>query len=135
MDVYCISEFKDQFDKLKKKKSYHTLEKEIIDYFFDKETEELRTGTNLNQSNTTPYIKKRICGSGGYRVYYLLVIIKDNVYLAYVHPKTGSLGESNLPNSLIKHLQNRMLESIRDNRLFLLTLSESKTHIIFTKVI
>ncbi len=45
MDIYCINEFKDKFDKLKKKKSYRTIEQEIIDYFFDKQINELRSGT------------------------------------------------------------------------------------------
>ncbi len=135
MNVYCISEFKDQFDKLIKKKSYLALEQEIVDYVFCKQISELHTGTNLNQNNKTPFIKKRISGSGGYRIYYLLVIRKNNLYLAYIHPKTGSLSEDNLSVKDIKNLQRRMLESISNNCLFQLSLSENKKHIIFTPVV
>ncbi len=134
MDVFCISEFKDQFDQLIKKKNYRTIEQEIIDYVFDKQVNDLRTGTNLNQSSTAPFIKKRIAGRGGYRLYYLLVIRKNSVHLAYVHPKTGSLAENNISVNRIKHLQKRVLESIKSGCMFRLSLSENKKQIIFDAI-
>lgn len=58
MTIFCIEDFKLQFDKLKKKNSYSSIEKDIIDYFFDKEINQLTSGTRLNNSDETPYIKK-----------------------------------------------------------------------------
>lgn len=34
MKIYCLEDFKKEFDKLMTKKSYRELEKEIIQYFF-----------------------------------------------------------------------------------------------------
>ena len=57
MDIYCLEDFKVEFEKLKSKKSYKTIEQEIINYFFEKTTEELCSGTRLNHSVDVPYIK------------------------------------------------------------------------------
>ena len=92
MKIYCIEDFKVQFEKLKKKNSYSSIENDLIDYFFNKEIGQLTSGTRLNNSDETPYIKKRINGSGGFRIYFLLIIRLDNVHLVFLHPKTGSLG-------------------------------------------
>jgi hypothetical protein len=62
MAIFCIEEFKAEYDKLIKNKSYSTLEKDLIDYFFDKPIEELLSGSRLNGSNENPYIKKRMQG-------------------------------------------------------------------------
>ena len=84
MTIYCLADFIDCFDKLMSKKSYNTLEKEIIDYFFDKELGDLYSGTRLNNSKETPYIKKRLNGRGGFRIYFLLIIKEENVYLMFI---------------------------------------------------
>ncbi len=81
MRIYCTESFKNAFDKLGKKKAYKTLESEIISYFFDKQLSELLSGTRLNNSTTEPYIKKRLEGSGGYRLYFLILIRNEDVYL------------------------------------------------------
>ncbi len=36
MEIFCIEDFKVEFEKLILKKSYSTLTQEIIDYFFNK---------------------------------------------------------------------------------------------------
>jgi hypothetical protein len=76
MEFYCLSDFKAEFDKLCKKNSYKELPQDLIDYFFGKKITDVLSGTRLNQSDTVPYIKKRLSGSGGFRLYYL-VNIKD----------------------------------------------------------
>ena len=87
MTIYCIESFKNALEKLSKKKPYKSLEQEIISYFFNKPVAELISGTRLNNSNTEPYIKKRLDGSGGFRLYFLILIKNDNLYLMFVHPK------------------------------------------------
>jgi hypothetical protein len=66
MEIFCIDEFKAEFEKLVSKKAYRLIEQEIIDYFFSKSDDELCSGTRLNNSVTTPYIKKRLNGRGGF---------------------------------------------------------------------
>jgi hypothetical protein len=87
MQIYCIDDFLVQFEKLKKKKPYKTLEKDLLEYFFNKNMGELLDGIRLNNNNETPYIKKRLNGSGGYRMYYLVIIKNNCLYLMFVHPK------------------------------------------------
>lgn len=62
MEIYCLENFKVEFEKLISKKSYNTLKQDIIDYFFNKSFQELCSGTRLNNSDEAPYIKKRLKG-------------------------------------------------------------------------
>jgi len=126
MEIFCIEEFKVQFEKLKKNRSYSTIEKDIISYFFDTNIIALTSGTRLNNSDETPYIKKRLGGSGGYRLYFLLVIKNSNVYLMFLHPKTGSLGYDNITDESKAMLYKKVLASIKLNDLYKLVV-ENKT--------
>jgi hypothetical protein len=58
MKVFCIEDFKIEFEKLISKKSYSSLTQDIIDYFFGKPFNELCSGTRLNNSDDTPFIKR-----------------------------------------------------------------------------
>ena len=69
MNLFCLKEFKVEFEKLKSKKSYSTLEEETIAYFFNKSGGQLLSGVRLNNSDSAPYIKKRLAGRGGFRFY------------------------------------------------------------------
>lgn len=133
MNIFCLAEFKIEFEKLKSKNSYNSIEKDVIDYFFDKSVQDLSSGTRLNNSNETPYIKKRINGRGGFRFYFLLIIKDENLYLMFVHPKTGSLGYENITDESKAYLYKKILECIKTKELLELTLNSEKTNIIFKK--
>lgn len=115
------------------KKSYRDLEKEIIDYFFEKSTEELESGVRLNNSDDTSYIKKRLKGRGGYRCYFLLVLKNESLYLMFVHPKTGTSGSSNITDESKTYLYKKVFKSIENQDLYELNLDETKKQIIFSK--
>lgn len=135
MQIFCIEDFKDNIRKLTSKKSYRNIEEDIIEYFFNSEDiQDLRSGTNLNQCNDRPYIKKRLKGSGGYRIYYLLILIDNNVYLMFIHPKTGSVGMDNLSKKTINDLYRKVYDCIKSNDLYLVEPSSDKKRLIFTKV-
>jgi hypothetical protein len=121
MEILCIEDFKVEFEKLKKKNSYSTIEGDIIAYFFQKEISQLMSGTRLNNSDDIPYIKKRLNGSGGFRIYFLLVVKDGSIYLMFVHPKTGSLGYENITDESKALLYKRVLESIKTNNLYKIT--------------
>ncbi|TAH00696.1 MAG: hypothetical protein EAZ15_08555 [Sphingobacteriales bacterium] len=131
MTIFCIAEFKNQFEKLIKKNSYSSIEKEIIDYFFDKEIHQLISGTRLNNSDETPFIKKRLNGSGGFRLYFLLLIKEENIYLTFLHPKTGSLGYDNITDESKSLLYKKVLECIKSKDLY--TVSNQKNRVLFSK--
>lgn len=131
MKLFCLAEFRAEFDKLRKKNSYASIEKDILQYFFDKTVDDLKSGVRLNNSDETPYIKKRLNGSGGFRIYYLLIIKGDSVYLLFVHPKTGSLGYDNITDESKALLYKRVLECISTNDLYAVTREKDK--LVFTK--
>jgi hypothetical protein len=132
--LYCLEDFKIEFEKLKSKKSYNTIEQEIINYFFEKSSQELSTGVRLNHSFDAPYIKKRLAGRGGFRFYFLLVIKNDSLYLMFVHPKTGSLGSENITDESKAYLYKKVIDCIASNDLYKLLLDESKKNIKFEKL-
>lgn len=131
MTILCLEDFKTQFEKLKKKNSYSSIEDDIIEYFFNKELQQLISGTRLNNSDTTPYIKKRLKGSGGFRVYFLLIIKDEKVYLMFLHPQTGSLGYENITDESKALLYKKILECIKTNNLFEVTVENNK--LVFNK--
>jgi hypothetical protein len=126
MIIFCLEEFKVQFDKLKKNNSYSSIEADIIEYFFNKEIQQLTSGTRLNNSNDTPFIKKRLNGSGGFRIYFLLIIKNEKVYLIFLHPKTGSLGYENITDDSKALLYKKVLECIKSNNLYEVVVDNNK---------
>ena len=135
MELYCLEDFKVEFDKLKSKKSYKTIEQEIINYFFGKSSEQLRSGVRLNHSIEVPHIKKRLGGRGGFRVYFLLIIKDESLYFMFVHPKTGSQGSDNITDESKAYLYKKVLECIKSEDLYKLTLDDKKSKINFVKVV
>lgn len=133
MKILCHEDFKVEFEKLKDKKSYRDLEKVLIDYFFNKSVDNLMSGTRLNNSDNTPYIKKRLSGSGGYRAYFLLLIKDEQLILMFVHPKTGSVGSPNITDESKAYLYKKVLSTIESNDLYELKLNDKKNQIVFSK--
>ncbi|MCK4661557.1 MAG: hypothetical protein KAT68_01725 [Bacteroidales bacterium] len=134
MKFFCLEDFKVEVEKLISKKAYSTLEKDIINYFFGKSLKELCSGTRLNNNDKTPYIKKRIKGSSGFRIYFLLIIKDESFYFMFVHPKTGSMGAINITDESKAHLYKKILECIKANNLYSLELDKLNEKIIFEKV-
>ncbi len=133
MNVYCIEEFINEFNAIRSKRNYSDLENEIISYFIGKSINDVKSGTRLNNSDTSPYIKKRLGGSGGYRVYYLLIIKDDNLYLMFVHPKTGPKGSPNISDDYKPIIYKNTLAAIKSNSLYSVTCNVENTKLIFTK--
>jgi len=133
MEIYCLEDFKVEFDKLKKKNSYKQIESQIIEYFFNKTVIELASGVRLNNSDDSPYIKKRLNGSGGFRFYFLLIIKQENLYLMFVHPKTGSLGADNITDESKALLYKKVLECIQTNDLYKVTLNAENRTLVFSE--
>lgn len=132
MEFFCTEEFKDEFLKLLKKKSYSDLDKEFHKYLFANNNQ--FTGTRLNGGAYPPMIKKRISGSGGYRLYYVWYVKDNKLYFMWVHPKTGSDGKQNIDKDLLKELANKLYEDIKNNNLFEVKENNSKDGVNFSKV-
>jgi len=131
MNIYCTQGFKFAFEKLLKKKAHRSIEAEIIEYFFNKEANQLLSGVRLNNSSAEPYIKKRLEGSGGFRLYFLIIIKNDSLYLMFVHPKTGPGGAENIDDNYKAKIYKDVLEDIKNHNLYKLTVSEKQRNIKF----
>ncbi|HTK22140.1 MAG TPA: hypothetical protein VL442_21625 [Mucilaginibacter sp.] len=129
MEIYSLPLFKEEYEKLIKKNSYKNLTEELFNYFHGKEVSEVLSGTRLNHSKDEPYIKKRLSGSGGYRVYYLVIIKNQKAYLMFIHPKTGSLGSDDITDESKAKIYKDILEAIKSNQLYKVSLT--KDHITF----
>lgn len=134
MTVFCTPEFKIEYEKLTKSKSYRNLGKNIIETFLDKNISDCMSGTRLNGHAINPFIKKRIEGSGGYRIYLLLIIKNDSLYLTFLHPKTGSAGYDNISDDKKSKLLENTYECIYNNKLFKISCCENRITLIFTKL-
>lgn len=133
MNVYCLEDFKVAVEALSGKKPYSTIEQIILDYYCGKSVEEVRSGTNLNNSDTIPYIKKRLEGSGGFRVYFLILIKNDCVYLMYVHPKKGPDGSENITDEAKKSFYKKVVACIKaDEGLYEVKPNSSRKKIEFS---
>lgn len=122
--IYCIQEFKDQVEKLRKSKSYSDLDRLLIEALSNKTIEQFKLGVLLNASETTPFIKKDIGGRSGYRLYYLAIIVKECIYIAFIHPKTGRDGSPNIRDNAKALFQKRIVECIKTGDLYRLNLAE-----------
>ena len=126
MTIYCLPDFKSVVDKLSKKRSYNTIEEQIIEYFFNNSIEDIKSGARLNHSQTEPYIKKRLQGAGGFRMYYLVNIPQEKVYLMFVHPNTGSEGSDNITDASKAKIYKDVLQAIKDKNLFKVKLEDGQ---------
>jgi hypothetical protein len=124
MEIFSLSLFKDEYDKLCRKNSYKNLPEELFNYFDGKQIDEILSGTRLNHSQEEPYIKKRLSGSGGYRIYFLIIIRLQKVYWLFVHPKTGSLGSDDITDESKAKIYKDILEAIKTNQLYKVTLKD-----------
>ena len=134
MEIFCLEDFKVEFEKLKTKKSYNSIEQDIIDYFFNKNALELCSGVRLNNSRDAPYIKKRINGRGGFRFYYLLIIKDENLYLMFVHPKTGNMGAENITDESKAYLYKKILDCIKNKELYKMSVNLESGCLDFEKL-
>ncbi len=135
MKIFSTPEFKNEFEKLIKKNSYKYLSDEIISCYFDKNISDCLDGTKLNGHSPNPFIKKRLGGSGGARLYLVAVITKDSIYLSFIHPKSGALGYENVVNTKKTQLLNDVVQCIKNNDLYEVSCCENRKNLIFNKSI
>ena len=123
MSVYITKEFISEVSLLLKNSSHKDCDKEIINHIFNSTIEEIklngckRLGGDPNKS---PFLRKRIetentGKSSGYRLYFWLMIQEKNVYLLYIHPKTGRRSGTNLTAEKQKELVKTFINHRKDN--------------------
>jgi len=100
MKLYCTPEFLVEYNHLVKSNSYAFLESELIKLCNSTVQQVASLGTTvLAPLGNLLFIKKRLGGSGGFRCYLLTIVVNDEVFLGFVHPKTGSMGGENITDA------------------------------------
>jgi hypothetical protein len=96
--IFCTDRVKKDITKLSKKSSYSNLKSLIYEFISKRESiEDWMDGSRIHIGNPNFIcVKKRLGGSGGYRMYYLLTIKDEEITVAAIYPKTGSKGGSDL---------------------------------------
>lgn len=131
IEFYTTETFKNEYDKLVRKNSYKDLGESIITELLEGNIE---LGTVLNFSNPNqPFIKRRVNGRGGFRLYLLILKLKDRVIIGYVHPKRGTLGVPNVTKDKIKLILKDIIDSTKNNDLYVLTKCPTTHSLVFSK--
>lgn len=131
MNLFCIPEFEVAYNKLIKKNSYKDFPELLCECFSDDEISKSQRGTLLNNSLELPFIKLRLSGRGGYRIYYYIFRIKDSIVLSFVHPKTGSFGSSNIDEKFKKQIMKQTIEAYKTNSLITLRFDHENKKLVF----
>lgn len=141
MNVFITDEFLSEIKSISKNKSYSDCEKNLINSIFDKTIDEIKNvGTKRlgGQADKSPFLRKRIGSetsgkSSGYRLYFWLFIVDKNIFLLFIHPKSGRRSATNISTEKQKDLV-KTFKRYRDENLFLeVELNKDKTHLIYTK--
>lgn len=137
MDIYMNDEFISVVKSLIKSKDHSDCENVLINSVYSADINQIKSGAlKLGGSNDTPFLRKRIKtankgASSGYRLYFWLFIKDDDIYLLYIHPKTGKNQQSNISTDKRKELV-KTFKNCRDNELFIQTeLSKKKDKIVY----
>jgi len=140
MQFYFQKSFIKEVKKLLKKTSYKDCEEAIIKDIFIVSSDEVFencSSTRLNASKENPIAKLRISGkekgkSSSYRLYLLALKVKEKMYFAYIHPKTGVYGKESLSSKERKNIIKKLIEEIKkDEGLSEVSLNEAKDKIVY----
>ena len=135
MIVYCTDDFKSIIESYRRKPSYNDIDELVIEYIFDNDFDSLKSGVNLNKSNKIPFIKKRLGGRGGFRIYQLLKVESQEVYLLYVYPKAGPYGTSNFTDDGKTEIYKEGLSCLEGSSMkYIVEVNADRTLLIFKTV-
>ena len=121
MGLYCTGEFRDEVEKLRKTGSHAGIEADIIEAYCNTTFAEWRTGDLLFAVPTGApdalFLKRRLDGRGGFRVYGIAKVRAQSFYLGFIHPKTGRFGGENLTDEKRKWVPKHILSCIKSGEL------------------
>jgi hypothetical protein len=139
MRVFMSPTFIEEVRKLHKSNDHGDCERVLIDSIYTGTIDQVIQGGNskkLGGSPNTPFIRRRMESQGqgkssGYRLYLWAFRIEEDVYLLYIHPKTGRRSATNISAEYQKGLVAEFKE-FRDKGCMALTkLSKDGTRILF----
>lgn len=138
MRIFMSPTFIEEVRKLSKSKDHTDCEKTLIESVYTKTLDEIIQGgaaKKLGGTPNTPFIRRRLQGQGtgksaGYRLYLWAFRIENDIYLIYMHPKTGRRSTMNISSDYQKELV-REFKKFRDAGDMVLTkLSKDRSRIL-----
>ncbi|MEZ4850542.1 MAG: hypothetical protein R3B93_18400 [Bacteroidia bacterium] len=133
MEIKCTQSFCDQFSRLKRKKSYRDLEALLAKFFHEKEFKDLLSGARIHDTPGKPFIKKRLGGSGGYRLYYIADENEENIYNLVIYPKTGPDAQANITDAEKVECIRELVNAKKKGNLFVCRIDENGKELSFEK--
>ena len=133
MNIFLTFSTAGAIKKLEKNNSYSSLRQEIYQYLNGKTSLEhwTQVGSRLNSSVHCPFVRDRVKGSGGYRIYYSFLVIKGQAVIAAVHPKTGTAGKENLSRQERNAVYLEAVQACQSGEMLPVTLDHDNTTINF----
>ena len=121
MRIFMSPTFIEEVRKLVKSKDHADCEKTLIESVYSKTLDEIIQGgaaKKLGGTPDTPFIRRRLQGQGtgksaGYRLYLWAFRLENDIYLIYMHPKTGRRSAVNISSDYQKELV-REFKKFRD---------------------
>ena len=139
MKIFASDLFIEEVKKLIKSGSHADCEFVLIEEVFSKNLKSITqqgTPKKLGGANETPFIRRRLNdgsgSSGGYRLYLWAFIIDKQIYLLFIHPKTGRRSGTNLDKDFQKYLVKTFLKEKNSDGLIQLSLNKNKDQIIYS---
>lgn len=121
MKLYCTPKFLAEYNHLIKNNSYASLESELIKLCNSTVQQVASLGTTvLALLGNVLFLKKRLGGSSGFRCYLLTIVVNDEAFLGFVHPKTGSIGGENITDAKKKETLGELLAARASLGIYLL---------------
>jgi hypothetical protein len=141
MNIFVTEEFISEVKFITKSKSHSDCEFDLIESIYNKSIDEIKNiGTKRlgGLPDKNPFLRKRVGSenktkSEGYRLYFWLLIEDENVFLMFIHPKTGRRSATNITTDKQKELV-KTFKNYRDQGKFILTeLNKDGKKIVFSK--
>jgi len=138
MNIFASDLFIEEVKKLIKSGSHADCEIVLIEEIFSKNFKSITqkgTPKKIGGANQTPFIRRRLNdgsgSSGGYRLYLWAFVVDKQIYLLFIHPKTGRRSGSNIDKDFQKSLVKTFLKEKKAAGLIELTLNKKKDQIIY----
>ncbi|MFI5164546.1 MAG: hypothetical protein ACHQHP_04775 [Bacteroidia bacterium] len=133
MIVYCTYSFNKEISHLQKNNSYTSILDDVLDYFKDKDINELHQTRDIIQNVQNKYSlnKYRIANStmnkgkrSSYRCICACFLAENKIVIGKIYPKTGSDGFDNLSKEEYKSIAKEILQALKEKALFILDIGK-----------
>lgn len=141
MRYFFHPSFISEVRKLIRKSSYKDCEEAIINDVFKISPDDVFahcSASRINTSPDNPLGKLRISSdhrgkSSSYRIYLLVLKVKDEMHFVFIHPKTGNKGYESISKKFQNKIIKETLRAIKEKNASEVKLNDKEDKIIYVK--